>query len=275
MANGKSLTPKSFRIDDQTAEKIKEIANTTGSNQQETMQLLLNAYFLQEQKTGLVEHKASIEQFEAYTTSIITMYTQSLQANHDLRETVLHEFDATLKSKEFVIQDLQRQLTAAKQAKEDAEAKAKEYADQNKALVKENEGLQSVLADKESLNKALSDSCTGLKAKIERLEDAAGQAETLRQQLDQLQKGHEEALRQQADLQKQLQQEREAHTDAMEHLKEQLNLEHDKAILEIEKAHQGALQKVKSKAQAEIDTYQKKYFDLLQQLQGKDAIRQK
>lgn len=274
MSDSKSLTPKSFRIDEETAQKIKEIANTTGSNQQETMQLLLNAYFMQEQKAGLVEHKASLEQFEAYTTSIITMYTQSLQANHDLRETVLQEMNATLKSKDFVIQDLQEQLTTAKQAKDDAEAQTKAFSEENKALAKENDSLQSVLKDKDNLNRALSDSCTGLKAKIERLEDAAGQAETLRQQLNQLQKGHEEALRQQADLQKQLQQEREAHTDAMEHLKEQLNLEHDKAVLEIEKAHQGALQKVKSKAQAEIDTYQKKYFNLLQQLQGQDAAGQ-
>lgn len=275
MADSKALTPKSFRIDDETAQKIKEIANTTKSNQQETMQLLLNAYYMQQQKVELSEHKASLEQFEAYITSIISMYTQALQANHDLRETVLQEMDATLKSKDSVIQDLQRQLTAAKQSKEDAEAQAKAYADQSKALTKENESLQSVLADKDNLNRALTDSCNGLKSKIEGMEDAIAQAGALRQQLDQLQKKYDDALRQQADLQKQLQQEQEAHTDTMEHLKEQLNLEHNKALLEIEKAHQGALQKVKSKAQAEIDTYQKKYFDLLQQLQGKDAIRQK
>ena len=274
MADSKALTPKSFRIDDETAQKIKEIANTTKSNQQETMQLLLNAYFMQEQKAGLIEHKANIEQFEAYTTSIIAMYTQALQSNHDLRETVIQEMDATLKSKDSVIQDLQRQLTAAKQSKEDAEAQAKAYADQSKALAKENESLQSVLADKDNLNRALTDSCNGLKAKIERLEDAAGQAETLRQQLDQVKQEHEKALRQQADLQKQLQQEQEAHKNAAERLKEQLQLEHDKHILKLERTHQKALQEVKSQAQTQIDRYQQKYFDLLQQIQGKDAAGQ-
>lgn len=275
MADTKALTPRSFRIDDETAQKIKEIANTTRSNQQETMQLLLNAYYMQQKKAEISEHKASLEQFEAYITSIISMYTQSLQANHDLRETVLQEMDATLKSKDSVIQDLQNKLTAAKQAKEDAEAKAKEYADQNKALVKENEGLQSVLADKDNLNRALTDSCNELKSKIEGMEDAIAQAGALREQLDQVKQEHESTLREQADLQKQLQHEQDGHTRALEHLKEQSKLEHDKHILDLEKAHQGALQKVKSKAQAQIDEYQKKYFDLLQQIQGKDAIRQK
>lgn len=274
MADSKALTPKSFRIDEETAQKIKEIANTTGSNQQETMQLLLNAYFMQEQKAGLVEHKASIEQFEAYITSIITMYTQALQSNHDLRETVIQEMDATLKSKDAVIQDLQNKLTVAKQAKENAEAQAKEYVDQNKALAKENEGLQSILADKESLNKALTDSCTGLKAKIDGLEGTVEQAIALRQQLDQLQKEHEKVLWEQADLQKQLQQEQEAHKNAAERLKEQLQLEHDKHILKLERTHQKALQEANAKAQAEIDMYQKKYFELLQQLQGQDAAGQ-
>lgn len=274
MADSKALTPKSFRIDEETAQKIKEIANTTRSNQQETMQLLLNAYYMQEQKAGLVEHKASLEQFEAYITSIIAMYTQSLQANHDLRETVLHEFDATLKSKDSVIQDLQNKLTVAKQAKEDAEAQARAYADQNKALTKENDSLQSILANKESLNKALSDSCNHLKAQCEDLEAKTEQITELRQQLDQLQKEHDDILRQQADLQKQLQQEQEAHTDAMERLKEQLQLEHDKHILKLERTHQKALQEVKSQAQTQIDRYQQKYFDLLQQLQGQDAARQ-
>lgn len=274
MADTKALTPKSFRIDDSTAQKIKEISNTTGSNQQETMQLLLNAYFMQEQKAGLVEHKASLEQFEAYTTSIIAMYTQSLQANHDLRETVLQEMDATLKSKDSVIRDLQEKLAAAKQKKEDAEAQATALSEDKKALVKENDSLQSVLTDKENLNTALNDSCNHLKAKCEAMEADAGQAEALRERLDQITAEHEKTLQEQADLQKQLQYEQEAHTDAMERLKEQLQLEHDKHILKLERTHQKALQEANAKAQAEIDMYQKKYFELLQQLQGQDAAGQ-
>ena len=260
MEDSRVLKPKSFRIDDETAQKFKEIANSIGQNQQETMQLLINTYHMQQKKTGLSEHKASLEQFESYATSLISMYTQSLQANHDLREIVLQEMDATLKSKDSVIQDLQEKMAAAKQKKEDAEAQATVYSNENKALDKENTRLQSALADKESLNIALNDSCSHLKAKCEAMEVDAGQAE---------------ALREQADLQKQLQQEQEAHTDAMEQIQAKAQLKQDKALLEAEKTHQQEIQSLKAQTQAEIDTYQQKYFDLLQQLQGKDAIRQK
>ena len=275
MEDSRALKPKSLRIDDETAQKFKEIANSIGQNQQETMQLLINTYHMQQKKTGLSEHKASLEQFESYATSLISMYTQSLQANHDLRETVLQEMDATLKSKDSVIQDLQEKMAAAKQKKEDAEAQATVYSNENKALDKENTRLQSALADKESLNIALNDSCSHLKAKCEAMEVDAGQSEALREQLDHIKAEHEKALREQADLQKQLQQEQEAHTDAMEQIQAKAQLKQYKALLEAEKAHQQEIQSLKAQTQAEIDTYQQKYFDLLQQLQGKDAIRQK
>ena len=41
MADGKELRPRSFRIDDETAERIKEISNTIGGNQQETLAKLI------------------------------------------------------------------------------------------------------------------------------------------------------------------------------------------------------------------------------------------
>lgn len=43
MADGKELKPKSFRIDNETAEKFKEISNTIGGgNQQETLAKLID-----------------------------------------------------------------------------------------------------------------------------------------------------------------------------------------------------------------------------------------
>ena len=222
MADGKELKPKSFRIDDETAEKFKEISSNTGGNQQETMQLLINAYYMQTQKAGLIEHKASIEEFERYVTSIIAMYTQSLQANHDMKESVMQEFDALLKSKDATICDLQSQLVTAKQLSETATQKAKTYADENVRLCEDVESLkneydlkmkdmQSMLSDKNNLNKALTDSCNDLKAKIESMREAAEQSVILRVELDQLKKEHEKVIREHSDLKKQMQHEQTSH----------------------------------------------------------------
>lgn len=293
MADGKELKPKSFRIDDETAEKFKEISNTIGGNQQETLAKLIEAFEFQSGKAILTEKKADIEQFEKYITAITRMFMGSLEDNQNITETVRTEFDALLKSKDATIQDLQEKLTVAKQLKEDATLKARTHADENARLNEvidslnneynsKMDDMQSMLSDKDNLNKALTDSCNDLKAKIEGMREAAEQSAVLRGELDQLKKEHEKVIREQSDLKKQMQQEQTSHektisdlkqheADALERLKEQLQLAQDKAILQIEKSYQEQMQKLKADKQAEVDKYQQKYFDLLEQMKTQTA----
>lgn len=133
------LKPVSFRIDGNVKEKFREIAEATGNNQQETMQLLINAYYMQERKVDLPEHKASIEKFEQCATNMIQMFTDALQTNHDLRESVLQEFSATMDSKDKVIQNLQDQMAELKAAKENAEKTAQEQIHALERTIKELE----------------------------------------------------------------------------------------------------------------------------------------
>ena len=293
MADGKELKPKSFRIDDETAEKFKEISNTIGGNQQETLAKLIEAFEFQSGKAILTEKKADIEQFEKYITAITRMFMGSLEDNQNITETVRTEFDALLKSKDATIHDLQEKLTVAKQLKEDATLKARTHADENARLNEvidslnneynsKMDDMQSMLSDKDSLNKALTDSCNDLKAKIEGMREAAEQSAVLRGELDQLKKEHEKVIREQSDLKKQMQQEQTSHArtvsdlkqheaDALERLKEQLQLAQDKAILQIEKSYQEQMQKLKADKQTEVDKYQQKYFDLLEQMKTQTA----
>lgn len=293
MADGKELKPKSFRIDDETAEKFKEISNTIGGNQQETLAKLIEAFEFQSGKAILTEKKADIEQFEKYITAITRMFMGSLEDNQNITETVRTEFDALLKSKDATIQDLQEKLTVAKQLKEDATLKARTHADENTRLNElidslnneynsKMDDMQSMLSDKDNLNKALTDSCNDLKAKIEGMREAAEQSAVLRGKLDQLKKEHEKVIWEQSDLEKKMQQEQTAHektvsdlkqheADALERLKEQLQLAQDKAILQIEKSYQEQMQKLKADKQAEVDKYQQKYFDLLEQMKIQTA----
>lgn len=293
MADGKELKPKSFRIDDETAEKFKEISNTIGGNQQETLAKLIEAFEFQSGKAILTEKKADIEQFEKYITAITRMFMGSLEDNQNITETVRTEFDALLKSKDTTIQDLQEKLTVAKQLKEDATLKARTHADENARLNSvidslnneynsKMDNMQSMLSDKDNLNKALTDSCNDLKAKIEGMKEAAEQSAILREELDQLKQEHEKVIREQSDLRKQMQQEQTAHertvsdlkqheADALERLKEQLQIAQDKAILQIEKSYQEQMQQLKADKQAEVDKYQQKYFDLLEQMKSQTA----
>ena len=290
MAESKELRPRSFRIDDETAERIKEISNTIGGNQQETIAKLIEAYEFQSGKAVLIEKKADIEQFEKYITAITRMFMGSLEDNQNISETVRTEFDALLTSKDAVIQDLQEKLTVAKQVKEDATLKARTHADENARLNSvidslnneynsKMEDMQSMLSDKDNLNKALTDSCNDLKSKIERMKEAAAKSSALKKELEQLKQEHEKIILKQSDLEKQMQQEQAAHAqtvlhlkqheaDALERQKEQLQIAQEKAVLQVEKSYQKQIQKLMAEKQAEADRYQQKYFSLMEQIQN-------
>ena len=286
MADSKELKPVSYRLDDETKEKFKEISADIGGNQQETMSTLINAYYLQSQQNNLGEFKANIDQFQAYITSVVTMYTQSLQANHDMRDSVMQEFNAT-------IQDLQEKLTVAKQLKEDATIKAKSHADENARLNSVIESLnteynskmddmQSMLADKDNLNKALTDSCNDLKSKVESMREDVEQLTVIQTELEQLKLEHDALTKEKSDIEKQLEQENTIHNkaiadlqqhekDLLERQKEQSQIALDKAVLEVERRYQEQIEKLKADKQLEVDKYQQKYFDLLEQLKNSNV----
>ncbi len=277
MAESKELKPKSFRIDDETAEKFKEISAAIGSNQQQTLAKLIEAYEFQSGKAILTDKKADIEEFEKYITAITRKYMGSLEDNQNLSQTIRTEFDALLSSKDVTIQDLQGKLTVAKQSNEEAASKAQMYADENtrlngviESLTKEYntkmDDLQIMLADKDNLNKALTDSCNELKTKIESMKKAAEQAATLKSDLDKLQKEHDKLAHEQEELEKQFQHEQADHEKVLKQQREQSQIAIDKAVLDVERKYQKQLQELKEKHQAEIDKYQQKYLTLLEQI---------
>ena len=293
MADDKVLKPKSFRIDDETADKFKEISAAIGGNQQETLAKLIEAFEFQSGKAILTEKKADIDQFEKYVTAITRMYMSSLEDNQNITETVRTEFDALLKSKDATIQDLQEKLTVAKQLKEEATTRAKAHADENTRLNSvidslnteynsKMDDMQSMLADKDNLNKALTDSCNDLKSKVESMRESSEQLAVIRKELEQLKSEHNTVVKEKSDLEKYMNQEQTAHDkaiadmqqheqDLLERQKEQSQIALDKAVLEIEKKYQEQIEKLKADKQSEVDKYQQKYFDLLEQLKNSNV----
>lgn len=293
MADGKELKPKSFRIDDETADKFKEISAAIGGNQQETLAKLIEAYEFQAGKAVLTEKKADIDQFEKYVNAITRMFMGSLEDNQNITETVRTEFDAQLKSKDATIQDLQEKLTVAKQLKEDATMKARSHAEENDRLNNaidrlnteynsKMDDMQSMLADKDSLNKALKDSYNDLKAKFDSMKEDADQMIATKKALEDLQGEHDKLLSTCDKLQATLSEEKAKHeeivadlkqheSEALERAKEQSQIAVDKAVLEVEKKYQEQIEKLKADKQFEVDKYQQKYFDLLEQIKNSNV----
>lgn len=315
MADSKELKPKSFRIDDETAERFKELSSKIGGNQQETMAKLIEAFEFQSGKAILTEKKADIELFEKYVNALTRMYMGSLEDNQYITETVRTEYEALLKSKDSTIQDLQEKLTVAKQIKEEATIKAKTYLDESvrlntliDSITKEynakTNNLQSMLEDKDKLNRALTDACTDLKQKVDDLTAEHEELKTLKKEYNsitiernelakdkvdlqnQIERDRKEYEKDKTNLQNQLESESKEHdktvtdlkqheVDTIERLKEQSQLTMDKAMLDLEKKHQeqlekvkGEIEKLKEQKQNEVDKYQQKYLELLDQIKN-------
>lgn len=114
--------------------------------------------------------------------------------------------------------------------------------------------MQTMLSDKDSLNKTLTDSCNDLKEKLERRKQSADQTVKIQKEFDRLQQTHEKTMIEQSQV------------------KEQAELKLEKELLEQEKKHHDEIQQLKVQKQEEIDNYQKKYFDLLEQIKQAQSV---
>lgn len=277
MADSKELKPKSFRIDNETAERFKAISGKIGGNQQETLAKLIETYEFQSSKSVLTERRADIDLFERHITSLTRMYMSILEDNQNVSETIRTEYDALLKSKDTTIQDLQGQLTAAKQLKEEASKQSKYYADENSRLnnhiasltsefEEKMDDMQSMLSDKDSLNKALAESCSNLKHKIDDMKADREKLSELQKELLSLKADYSSLASEKSEIERKSELEREKFDMELKRQQEQAQLHLDKSLLEMDKKHQTQIEKLKAAKQSEIDLYQQKYFDLLEQM---------
>ena len=280
MADGKELKPKSFRIDDATAERFKEISADIGGNQQETLAKLIEAYEFQAGKAILTDKKDDIEQFERYVNAITRMFMGSLEDNQNITETVRTEFDGLLKSKDATIQDLQEKIKVAKQLQQDSDERAKTFSDVNTDLVKKLEKLQldsdtkindlnMMLSDKEKLNQALANSFDEMKEKMDEMQAEHDSFAEMKKSLDSAQKELEIAKQDKKAADKTIEELKKHEKEAVERCKEQMQIAQDKALLELDKKYQEQIQALKEEKQTEIDKYQEKYLELLNKMQDK------
>ena len=285
---------KSFRIDEETNEKLKEIMKDF-PNQNLAIQKMVEVYELEQSKETIADRKADIEEFEKYVSCLVRMYMTSLESNQNQKELIRSEFDSQLRSKDSIIQDLQEKLTVANQLKEEATIRAKAHSDENENLKQTIERLnteytskmddmQNMLKDKDSLNKALSSSCNDLKAKVEQMATGEEQNKAFRKELDSIKAEYDKLETNYKSLEadfshekikyeQNIEQMKKYENEAIERVKEQEQIKLDKAVLELEKKYQEQIQKLKEEKQIEIDKYQSKYFDLLETIRKEELTR--
>lgn len=102
----KQINTRSYRVDDETAEKIALLAKELGLNQNGVFEVLLSAYELQQDAVIVPEAKKDIENFVSHLRSIQDAYHNIVSINAQTEERVRQEFQRRLDNNDKQIADL-------------------------------------------------------------------------------------------------------------------------------------------------------------------------
>lgn len=270
-----NIKVKSFRIDDETAEKFREIAAKIGGNQQDALAKLIETYEFQAGKEVLTGKKDEINQFERLTTALVRLYMASLEENLNAELTIGKQFEAQLLSKDTTIVSLQERTAKAEQDRQICQDAAKKLEEEQAEKDKRIETLQSMLSDKESLNKELQQNISDLRTRLTEAMETAKRVTPLQMDLDASRSVNRDLRREKEDLKEKLKSQQQSYEAAISALREQaekdlqqakaqaeLTIEREK--LNLEKQFQDELTKIRDEKHEEIEEYQNRIAQILQ-----------
>ena len=113
------------------------------------------------------------------------------------------------------------------------------------------------------------DSCNDLKSKVESITAASKENEALKKDIADLTSSKDKLLSDIKKHEEMLKEQQEHEKIALEQLQQKCDLNKEKEMLQLEKQYSDEIQKLKAEKQAEVDSYQKKYMELLEKLQDK------
>lgn len=302
---GEAKTNRSYRLDDETAELLKQITQEIGGGQQEAFLRMAEAYMFQKEKVGLGEDKRILEEFEGYMSIITRMFVDAVEGKCNVRTVVRSEFQAMLHSKEEEIEELRREKEEIESVKGEAEKKSSLLQKENDALslrVKELENMiadqaedfKRKVADKDALNLTLSKSCAELREKNVQMEEIVREAKSALETNEKLTVSNEELSKQMEQIKKEAELDREhallqtqkkyeqklaslvseqqKEVKALEkrlndciNAKRECELEGEKKLLELKQKQAEEIEKFTARHQETVDFYQQKYMDLVEQ----------
>lgn len=286
MLDNEKLKTRSYRVTEAMEQKIKDITDELGDgySQKDAFLKMIAAYELQRAKGVFGEDAKIIEEIESYTNMIMKSFLVQVENKQHLEKTIGAKYDSLLVSKDQVIQELQQRMAMLSEEKKNAEQENETIQELYGQLLTKNEELdkqvraqkldfEEKLSDKSSLNDSLQETCKELRAKMDAMKEMVEQAQGVLEEKKQLHEQNQELERQVSDLNRQILQEKEIvkeeairREEAVRLVEEKSKLEHEKKILEINQAHMQEMEELKKKSQAEIDRYQEKYRQLLDQL---------
>ena len=263
---------KSFRITDETKERLEALSASIGGNKDRVFNTLMDAYSLEQEKVTVTDQAKNIETFEQYANTLVHLYLEAFRAVTSSDDRIRGEFHNQLEENSRTIKELRGQrdqmldeinLEKANAQKEVASIQAK-----NKELVATVERLEKLLA-------AAEEQANAKQAMNEVLLAQAKQNENEKKQLEQM------TNRYQA-LEKQLEDEKTVAAKVKLELEDELRRtvsEKEKVAYEAELSRKEAIRQaedsIRKEKDDEIAQLQKQLFDMqAKQISDQTALQE-
>lgn len=301
MEEVKSTIVTSYRLKEDTKEKIKQQLSSLGLTQEEYFnkvvglmelenvkhnslfavnatevqdltQRLYNIFinlcdqgnsFLSNKDMELQELKAKYKDMLSDKENILQQQKQELQQVYT-ENTVLQNENEDHKIELMKVRtDYIKQLEQLESSLTDKTNLIEEYKGKNDMLLGQLKTYENYPKELETVKQLLADSQTKVINAEDRNKENTRRVEELIKEVEQLKKNHAS----------QIEDIKLRNKELLENQKDKLTLEKDKAILSQERAHQEQLTEIQQRHNAEVEGYQAKYKELLEQLEHLKATR--
>ena len=265
---------KSFRISDETKERLELRSASIGGNKDRVFNTLMDTYSLEQEKATVAasDQEKNVETFEQYANTLVRLYLEALRAVSSSDDRIRGEFHNQLEENAKTIKELRNQrdrmVNELTLEKTNAQKEAVEFQAKNKELTAVIERLEKSLA-----------------AANEQIDAKQAMNEVLLSQVKQTEKEKEEYNQMAArfhELEKQLEDEKTSSRKEKQAFEEELRKtisEKEKAAYEAELLKKEEIHKaeetIRKEKDEEIAALQKQLFDMqTRQLSDQAAIQE-
>ena len=245
----------SFKLDPEFIQEMRDTIEASGLNNKEWLMKALALSKSQSLKEQSPAFAPDLSEIEVHTTRIYEIVGHMVKQSTNMREKAVSDLEQQLEQQREITSEYQIRVKAANeerdQALEETEASRLE---QNQLLEQLNEVREALETNKLLVEeyKSKNDTLNGLVTKYEAFADENEQLkETLANEqsshqltINELNRINNEQTVKIKDLEQQMDNQNEAHENTIERLKERLEVEQEKALLQVERQHQKDLVEV-------------------------------
>lgn len=292
MADEKS-TVLGIRLDTEERKRFDEFVGEEGKNNKDFLNTLLNLYELNKGKAKNINLVGDIDVLEGYTNKIHQAFINIIDKLESQKGDIADNSQKNLQIYKEKITNLQNEFDTLKLVNS-ANEKRITYLNQDYvAIKKQNNQLEENLQDKLTIIKEYqgkNDTLTGILEEYKQYKIEVSQYKkliedveiknislsddikekdlsinNLSKDIEKLKEDHEKSINELAKNQEQL---INKYISDIEQLKDKADIKMDKALIELQKAHQEQLSQEQLKHNTDIQEYQNKYKSLLEELEN-------